>query len=73
MQKLFDNDYVEKVLVLDEGSECWYFLFFGVYYFKKLDSIRMVFDFLVKFYDVFFNDVLFKGFDFSNSLLGIFM
>ncbi|XP_061169198.1 uncharacterized protein LOC133178524 [Saccostrea echinata] len=73
MQKLFDNNHAEKAPDLDEGNECWYLPLFGVYHTKKPDSIRMVFDSSAKFCDVSLNDVLLKGPDLSNSLLGILM
>lgn len=73
MGKIFDNNYVEVVLELFDGEECWYLLLFGVYYFKKLDQIWGVFDLFVKFKGVFLNDVLFFGFDLFNSLFGVFI
>lgn len=44
-----------------------------VYYLKKLGSVRCVFDFLVKYEGISFNDVLLIGLDFVNFLLGIFL
>lgn len=35
MGKIFDNNYVEVVLELFDGEECWYLLLFGVYYYKN--------------------------------------
>ncbi|XP_061192133.1 uncharacterized protein LOC133200331 [Saccostrea echinata] len=71
MQKLFVNNHTEKAPDLDEGNECWYLPLLGVYHPKKPDSIRMDFDSSAKFCDVSLNDVLLKGPDLSNSLLGI--
>lgn len=71
MQKLFDNNHAETAPDLVEGSECWYLPLFGVYHPKKPESIRIVFDSSARFLNVSLNDVMLKGPDLSNSLLGI--
>lgn len=68
---MFDNGYVEIVFFVDEKIEYWYLFLFSIYYLKNLDSVWVVFDFVVKFYSLFFNDVLMKGIFLYNSLLGI--
>lgn len=68
MIKLFNRGYVEKVFMFEDGLERWYLLMFGVYYFKKLEFIRVVFDLFVCFEGVFLNGLLMKGLDLFNSL-----
>lgn len=54
--------------MFEDGIERWYLLMFGVYYFKKLEFIRVVFDLFVCFEGVFLNGLLMKGLDLFNSL-----
>lgn len=71
MEKIFSEGYVVFVLSLIKDQECWYLFLFGVYYFKKFEQIGGVFDFFVKYGNIFLNDVLMLGFDFINGLLGV--
>ncbi|XP_039866234.1 uncharacterized protein LOC120720577 [Simochromis diagramma] len=71
MQGLFDRDHAEPAPALEEGEECWYLPFFGVYHPQKPGNIRVVFDSSAKFQGVSLNDVLLKGPNMNNSLIGV--
>lgn len=70
MSKVFDL-VVEVVFELIKDKEVWYLFFFGVYYLKKLEKIRGVFDLLVEFNGMFLNKIFIIGFNFINNLQGI--
>ena len=71
MAKVFERGHAEVAPPLDANEECWYLPLFGVYHPKKLDKIRVVFDSSAKLQGVSLNDLLLKGPDLTNSLLGI--
>lgn len=71
MQKIFDHGHAEIAPPISMDSECWYLPLFGVYHPKKPDSIRMVFDSSARHEGLALNDVLFKGPDLTNNLLGV--
>lgn len=72
MEGILFKGYVEVVLFLELDDECWYLLIFVIYYLKKLNKIRMVFDFFVLYEGILLNLVLFLGLDLINNLLGVF-
>lgn len=56
---------------ISDHQERWYLPLFEVYYPKKPDKIRGVFDSSAQFEGVSLNDALLKGPDLANSLLGV--
>lgn len=73
MQKIFENEHADIAPPVDSDKECWYLPSFGVYHPQKPGQIRTVFDSSAQFNDVSLNDVLLRGPDFNNSLLGVLM
>ncbi|KAL6457432.1 hypothetical protein MHYP_G00343950 [Metynnis hypsauchen] len=71
MQKIFDNDQAEEAPPLEPGEECWYLPTFGVYHPQKPGKIRVVFDSSASFKGISLNDILLKGPDLNNTLLGV--
>ena len=71
MDNMLQNGHAEIAPPLPIGSECWYLPFFGVYHPKKPDKVRVVFDSSAVFAGTSLNDVLMKGPDMTNSLLGV--
>ncbi|XP_063412631.1 uncharacterized protein LOC134695338 [Mytilus trossulus] len=68
---MFVNKHAEKAPNLPIGNECWYLPFFGVYHPKTPGKVRIVFDSSAKFSGSSLNDVLIKGPDLTNNLLGV--
>lgn len=73
MQKLFENGHTEDAPQLPPDKQCWYLPMFSVYHPRKPESVRVVFDSSAKHQGFSLNDVLLKGPDIYNSLLGILM
>ncbi|XP_034547118.1 uncharacterized protein LOC117818374 isoform X1 [Notolabrus celidotus] len=71
MQTMFDSDQAEPAPALTTEQERWYLPIFGVYHPQKKDQIRVVFDSSAKHEGLCLNDVLLKGPDMNNSLLGV--
>lgn len=71
MEKIFANGHAEVAPPLKKGEECWYLPSFGVYHPQKPGQIRVVFDSSAQYSSVSLNDVLLKGPDLNNSLLGV--
>jgi hypothetical protein len=71
MKKMIDNGHAEEAPPLKGGQEHWYLPIFGVYHPRKPDSIRLVFHSSARFQNQSLNDVLLKGPDLTNKLLGI--
>lgn len=71
MQKIFDHGHAEIAPQFSLDSECWYLPLFVVYHPRKPDSIRMVFDSSAKHEGLSSNEVLIKGPDLTNNLLGV--
>jgi hypothetical protein len=71
MQKVFDSGHAELAPPLTDDEECWYLPIFGVYHPRKPDQIRGVFDSSAQYQSISLNDVLLRGPDMTNSLLGI--
>lgn len=73
MQKIFENEHAEVAPPVDRDKECWYLPSFGVYHPQKPGQIRTVFNSSARFNGMSLNDVLLRGPDFNNSLLGVLM
>ncbi|KAI4900717.1 hypothetical protein NFI96_009187 [Prochilodus magdalenae] len=73
MQSMFDSDQAEPAPALTSQQECWYLPIFGVYHPQKKDQIRVVFDSSAKHEGLSLNDVLLRGPDMNNTLLGVLM
>ncbi|XP_061170884.1 uncharacterized protein LOC133180357 [Saccostrea echinata] len=71
MQKIFDQGHAEIAPKIAVDSECWYLPLFGVYHPRKPESIRMVFDSSAEYEGLSLNEVLIKGPDMTNNLLGV--
>ncbi|XP_030582792.1 uncharacterized protein LOC115778696 [Archocentrus centrarchus] len=71
MEKIFSNGHAEPAPTLEHGDECWYLPSFGVYHPQKPGQIRVVFDSSAQYNNVSLNDVLLKGPDLNNSLIGV--
>ncbi|XP_049918800.1 uncharacterized protein LOC126401515 [Epinephelus moara] len=73
MEKIFQNGHAEIAPPLKEDEERWYLPLFGVHHPKKPKQIRVVFDSSAQYKGLSLNDVLLKGPDLNNSLLGVLM
>ncbi|XP_033726768.1 uncharacterized protein LOC117316337 [Pecten maximus] len=73
MEGIIKNGHAEVAGTLDPQAECWYLPLFGVYHPKKKDKIRGVFDSSAVYEGVSLNNVLLKGPDLTNSLIGVLM
>ena len=74
MQKILDSGNAERASsVTEKKDEVWYLPIINVYYPKKANQVRMVFDSSAQFNGVSLNDVLLSGPDLINSLLGVLM
>ncbi|KAK2903743.1 hypothetical protein Q8A73_010400 [Channa argus] len=71
MQKIFERGHAELAPPLQDGEEFWYLPVFGVYHPRKPGQIRVVFDSSAQYQSISLNDVLLKGPDLNNSLLGV--
>jgi hypothetical protein len=71
MKGILDNGHAEVAPPLDNDDECWYLPLFGVYHPHKPNKIRGVFDSSAKHQGLSLNQVLLKGPDLTNSLLGV--
>lgn len=61
----------EELSSLEDSGQVWYLPHFGVYYPKKPDQIRVVFDSSAESQGVSLNRQLLTGPDFRNSLVGV--
>ncbi|XP_033727618.1 uncharacterized protein LOC117316950 [Pecten maximus] len=73
MEGIIKNGHAEVAGTPDPQAECWYLPLFGVYHPKKKDKIRGVFDSSAVYDGVSLNNVLLKGPDLTNSLIGVLM
>ena len=71
MEKIFCNGHAEPAPPLKCDEECWYLPSFGVYHPQKPGQIRVVFDSSAQYDNVSLNDVLLRGPDLNNSLVGV--
>jgi len=70
MNKIFSSNHAEEAPPVKQG-EVWYLPIFGVYHPKKPLKIRVVFDSSAKHDGICLNDVLLKGPDLTNNLVGV--
>ncbi|RXN35870.1 hypothetical protein ROHU_003454 [Labeo rohita] len=73
LDKIFSKDHAEPAPALTPDQECWYLPSFGVYHHQKPEKIRVVFDSSAQCSNVSLNDVLLKGPDLNNTLVGVLM
>ncbi|MEL6844726.1 MAG: hypothetical protein AAFP02_16065, partial [Bacteroidota bacterium] len=71
MQKVFDRNFAEYAPSVPPETEQWYLPLFAVYSEKKPGQARVVFDSSSKYENISLNDVLLKGPDLTNNLLGV--
>lgn len=71
MKKTFSKGHAEKAPPLKPHQECWYLPSFGIYHPQKPGKIRIVFDSSAQCGNVSLNQVLLKGPDLNNSLVGV--
>ena len=71
MQRIFSNGHAELAPSLQPDQECWYLPSFGVYHSQKPGQIRIVFDSSSQHDNISLNDVLLRGPDLNNTLLGV--
>ncbi|XP_060083636.1 uncharacterized protein LOC132562879 [Ylistrum balloti] len=71
MKGIIDNGHAELAPPLSDDEECWYLPLFGIYHPKKPDKIRGVFDSSAMYEGISLNQVLMKGPDLTNNLLGV--
>ena len=71
MQQMIDKGHAEKVQPPLKGEVVNYIPHQGVYHPHKPDKIRVVFDGSAKYQGISLNDVLLKGPDLMNGLLGV--
>lgn len=71
MEGILNNGHAEVAPPLSGDEECWYLPLFGVYHPQKPDKIQGVFDSSAKYKGISLNQVLLKGPDLTNSLLGV--
>ncbi|KAK0140410.1 hypothetical protein N1851_022619 [Merluccius polli] len=71
MKKIFNKGHAERAPPLKPHQECWYLPSFGVYHPQKPGKIRIVFDSSAQCGNVSLNQVLLKGPDLNNSLVGV--
>ena len=74
MEDIVSKGYARKVLPDDNGlgkGRAWHIPHHGVYHPHKPGKIRVVFDCSAKFMGKSLNDMLYKGPDQTNSLVGV--
>ncbi|KAK5847425.1 hypothetical protein PBY51_016551 [Eleginops maclovinus] len=71
MEKMFKKNHAERAPPISADQECWYLLSFGIYHPQKPGKIRIVFDSSAQCNNVSLNDVLLKGPDLNNTLVGV--
>ncbi|XP_025754388.1 uncharacterized protein LOC106097728 isoform X2 [Oreochromis niloticus] len=73
LDKTFSKGHAEPAPALAPEQECWYLPSFGIYHPQKPGKIRVVFDSSAQYNNVSLNDVLLKGPDLNNTLVGVLM
>lgn len=74
MNEIIVKGYIEVVLkeeVFYNDGNVWYIFYQGVYYFKKLEKIRVMFDCSVDYKREFLNKYFLIGFDLTNGFVGV--
>lgn len=71
MQRVIENGQAEPAPPMQPAEECWYLPIFGVYHPQKPDKIRVVFDSSAQFQNTSLNNILLRGPDLNNTLLGV--
>lgn len=70
-EKMFCKGHAEQAPPFHTGKECRYLPSFGIYHPQKPGKIRIVFDSSAQCNNVPLNDVLLKGPDLNNTLVGV--
>ncbi|GAA6084830.1 uncharacterized protein LOC113098256, partial [Tachysurus ichikawai] len=73
MRNMFINKHAEIAPPLQPDEECWYLPIFGVYHPLKPGKIRVVFNSSAQYEGILLNNVLLRGPDLNNKLLGVLM
>ena len=71
MENMLVKNHADLAPPVQESQEIWYLPIFGVYHPQKPSKIRVVFDSSAKLKNICLNDVLLKGPDLSNNLIGV--
>ena len=73
IDKLLENEHAERVPLSDLNmtNTVWFLPHHGVFHPRKPDKLRVVFDSSAKFQGTCLNDLLLKGPDLTNSLIGV--
>ncbi|KAK3523877.1 hypothetical protein QTP70_013679, partial [Hemibagrus guttatus] len=71
METMFKKGHAEIAPLLKDNKECWYLPSFGIYHPQNPGKLRIVFDSSAQYNNISLNQVLLKGPDLNNSLIGV--